>query len=183
MARRLPVFLRPAEQERLLAAAGSDRDHLIVLLGLRLGLRVSEICQLRVEHLDLDDPERGTLLVSRAKGDKDRMLPVPRALVEPLGSWIADRREGWLFPSPYKAGAHLSTRAVQYLIPNLAAAAEITRARITPHKLRHSFATNRLRRKVDIYRIQQLLGHARIETTAIYLHADPDELRAAVEDD
>ena len=184
MGRRLPIFLRPGEQERLLAVIQSERDRLIVLLGIRLGLRVSEICQLRVEHLVLEDDEgHESLLVYRGKGDKDRLLPVPSTLIQPLRAWIGERRDGWVFASPYKPGSHLTTRAVQYLIPKLAVAAEISRARITPHKLRHTFATNRRRRKVDLFLIKELLGHTRIETTAIYLHADTDELKDAVEDD
>jgi integrase len=183
VAKRLPIFLRPAEQARLLAAIESERDRLIVLLGIRLGLRVSEICKLRVEHLGFEDEGHESLLVYKGKGDKDRLLPIPSTLIQPLRAWIGERRDGWVFESPYKPGSHLTTRAVQYLIPKLAASADIARARITPHKLRHTFATNRRRRGVDLFVIKELMGHARIETTAIYLHADTDELKDAVEDD
>src|SRR4051812_29202017 len=124
MGRRLPVFLHGAEPEALLAQAKSARDRLIVQLGLLMGLRVSEICKLRVEDLDL---EARIALIARAKGDKDRLLPLPLKLVEPLGDWIGERTEGWVFPSPRKAGEHLTTRAVHYLVVDSARRAGIRR--------------------------------------------------------
>lgn len=175
--RRLPVFLRGAESADLVEACTSERDQLMVRLGLLMGLRVSEIVKLRVEQLDLDS---GDALIARAKGDKDRYVPIPSKLIPELAHWIGAQRTGWLFPSPKKAGAHLSTRMVQYLVPKAAEAAGIAK-HVTPHKLRHTYATTLLTRGADVREVQELLGHSSLAVTEIYLHVLPDRLRGAVE--
>lgn len=173
--RRLPIVLREPEMAALVAAVPTARDRLIVDLGRYAGLRVSEIVRLRVEHLDLD---AGLIEVHAGKGDKDRNLPLHRSLVEPLRACIGDRATGWLFPSPRGAG-HLTSRSVQRMIAASAARAGIAR-RVTPHKLRHTFATTALRRGANLRQVQELLGHASVATTEIYTHLDVDDLREAV---
>jgi integrase/recombinase XerD len=177
MGRRLPTFLRGTEADRVLAQAKSERDRLIILCGLYLGLRVSEICKLRIEDIDLDE---ATLLVAHGKGDKDRYLPIPTVLIEPLEDWIGRRGSGWVFPSPRKPKAPLSTRMVRYLVTDAGQNAGIKR-RISPHKLRHTYATKLLTKGANLREVQQLLGHASVATTEIYTHVEMESLRGAVE--
>lgn len=173
--RRLPKPLRGGEADRLAGHAGSERDRLIIRCGLLLGLRVSEICALTVPEVDLDD---GIVLISRGKGDKDRYVPIPSQLVSELAAWLGGRREGYVFPSP--RGGPLTTRAVRYMVGRVAEEAGIVR-RVAPHALRHTYATKLLDTGADLRQVQELLGHASISTTEVYLHVSRDRLRSAVE--
>lgn len=177
---KLPAFLHGDEPERLLAATTRERDRLLLMTGLYLGLRVSELVKLEVPHLDF---RRRLLFVREGKGGKDRCLPIPKVILGPLRGWVGKRQAGPLFPSP--RGGKLTTRAVQLLIKRVAAKAGLRAAkeyrRVTPHKLRHAFATRMLERGADIAAVQAALGHASITTTAVYLHCSPERLREAME--
>lgn len=174
--KRLPTFLRPAQADALLAAAHSERDRLIMQCGLLMGMRVSEICKLRVEDVDL--AERQTFL-ELAKGGKDRYVPIPDRLVGPLAAWIGDRKAGPLFPSR-KGGRRLTTRAVQHLVKCAVAEAGLS-PQVHTHTLRHTFATRLLQTGADVREVQDLLGHSNLATTAVYLSVVVDRLRAAVD--
>lgn len=139
------------------------------------GLRVSELCKLRVEHLDLADR---SLLVFQGKGKKDRYLPIPSSLAAELRAWVGDRRDGPVFGSP--RGGHYTTRAVQKMIERARERAGISK-RCTPHTLRHTYATSLLRSGANILEIKALMGHANIATTEIYTHLDTDQYRGAVD--
>ncbi len=175
--KRLPIFLHGDEPERLFAAAVALRDRTLILVGFYLGLRVSEIVCRQVEDIDLD---RALCVVRKGKGDKDRAVPIPVALLPALRAWIADRTTGWLFPSTRSQTGHLSARAFQKSIKLTAARAGISR-HVTPHKLRHSYATALLHSGADIIEVRDLLGHSSVATTQIYLHTEPERLRAAVD--
>lgn len=172
MARRLPVFLRDDELDRLARATDTERDRVLVLTGLYCGLRVSELTGLEVPDLDF---RRRLLRVNRGKGDKDRVVPIPRFLVGPLRGWCGARRQGFVFPG--RSGGRLSSRAVQLLLKRLAVKAKLDRAtearRCTPHKLRHGYATMLLDTGASIIEVRDLLGHASVNTTQIYTHANP----------
>lgn len=178
--RRLPEFLRPAESDALLAATdqqrAAERDRLILLCGLGAGLRVSEIVRLRVEDVELAGR---TIFVRLGKGKRDRYVPIPDGLVSALTAWIGQRRTGWVFPSPRKPDAPLTRRAVGYLVAKLKRAAGLVKE-IHPHTLRHSYATQLLRAGADVKELQQLLGHADLATTSIYLHVMVDRLHGVV---
>lgn len=174
--RRLPKFLPIAEIAALIGSARNERDRLILLWGFRQGLRVSEICKLRIEDVDFPG---GTVLIARAKGDKDRRLPLHPELAEKTTEFLAGRATGCVFESPRKPGCPLTSRSVQRMIRAAAARAGITR-RCTPHSLRHSFATHLLRGGADIMEIKDLLGHASIATTMQYLSADPERLKGVI---
>lgn len=175
--RRLPKFLTPAEADRLAAAAQSPLERTLILCALYLGLRVSELVCLRAENVDV---EGGIVNVIAGKGDKDRNLPLALKLKEPLGWWLCGRRDGWVFPSPRFRGRHLSARWVQLAIKAAAARAGLAK-RVTPHVLRHSFATNLLHKGADLREVQELLGHSSVAITEIYTHVLPDRLRGAVD--
>jgi integrase/recombinase XerD len=175
--RRLPRFLSPAEADVLVAAAQSPLERTLILVALYLGLRVSELVCLRAENVDL---EQGIVAVLAGKGDRDRNLPLAARLKEPLAYWLCGRRSDFVFPSPRFKGRHLSARWVQLAIKAAAVRAGLAK-RVTPHVLRHSFATNLLDKGADLRQIQELMGHASVSTTEIYTHVLPNRLRGAVD--
>jgi integrase/recombinase XerD len=178
--RRLPVYLRQRELDLLVAAAPTDRDRLILLIGAYAGLRVSEIVKLQVEHLDFED---AMIEVHAGKGDKDRNVPMHTRLAWDLRRYLNGRTSGWLFPAPrssHGATGHLTTRAVQNMVAAAAGRAQIAR-HVTPHKLRHTFATQLLAQGADLIEIKDLLGHSSVATTQIYAAALPERLRGAVD--
>lgn len=181
MRRKLPTFLRDDEPERLLEATTNTRDRVLLMTLLMLGLRVSEGAKLKIEHIDF---RRASLLVKEGKGQKDRILPIPKRLVGILRGWIGPRKKGYVFPSRC-GGGRLTNRAIQRMLKRVAEAAGLDGAleprRFHPHALRHVFATRLLRAGADIVEVQHLMGHSNIATTAIYLHADPERLRSAVD--
>lgn len=175
---RLPKCLPGNEPARLLACAKGTRGRLIVLLGLYCGLRVSEIAERRIEDVDLNE---GILQVRRGKGDKDRTVPIPSKVLPLLKAYIECRAAaaGWLFPGRGDTG-HLTARAIQLQIDTAARRASLAR-HVTPSMMRHSYATGLLRSGADIIEVRDLLGHASIATTQVYLSALPERLRSAVE--
>lgn len=174
MARHLPKILRGAELDQLIAAAASERDRMIIRAFSLLGLRVSELTGLRVEHIDLDD---GVVLVAGGKGDKDRYVPIPTRFLPELRRWLGGRMNGYLFPNA--TGGRLHTRTVRYMIERTGERAGIRHTH--PHMLRHTFATTLLDRGADLRQVQELLGHASIATTQIYTYISVSRLRSAVD--
>ena len=132
---------------------------------LMCGLRITEAATLEVTAID------GIIGFIRVigKGNKERQVPLPQPVLAELRSlWKTHRDKRWLFPSPRQEGP-ISRYALWLTFKQAVRAAGITR-RITPHSLRHSYATRLLESGVDIRVVQILLGHARIGTTAIYTH-------------
>jgi integrase/recombinase XerD len=183
----LPSVLSFEQVERLLEApdCASDRGatHAAMLyLMYASGLRVSELCTLRVSDLDF---ERGVVAV-RGKGDKRRVVPVGEIaltrvseyLKGPRARLIGGLREGppWLFLSPRRK--NFSRQGFWKIVRRCAVAAGITPLP-SPHKLRHSFATHLLRGGADLRAVQAMLGHADLGTTEIYTHVAIDHVRQA----
>lgn len=187
--RKLPNFLRDQEVAQLLDAAGAQvdlaktpaatfaarRDLILITVGLKLGLRVSELANLNVEQLDL---EQRSAFVFQGKGGKDRYVPIPQSLVEPLRQWLGERASGPVFAN--KNGRRPSIRSLQLHITHLGRIAGLTK-RLKAHSLRHTYATTLKDRGVQISDIQELLGHSSIATTTVYLHCDPGRLKGAVD--
>lgn len=180
MANKLPTFLADREIDALMRATDRERDRLIVFLMRFVGLRVSEVSKLRVEHIDFGGP---TLVVREGKGKKDRALPLPRKIAGPLRGWIGARSEGPVFPS--RRGGALKPRAIQLLVKRLAVKAKLRAPleprRCTPHKFRHAFCSEKIARGVDIAVVRDLMGHSSIAVTDVYTHATPERLRKAME--
>ena len=187
--RRLPKLLEVEEIEALIAAArardGSDGVRLTALLELfyATGMRVSELAGLPLSAVTGDR----TVLTVRGKGSKERMVPVGRAAQEALAAWLAVRptyvvepsRARWLFPSRGRGG-HLTRQRVAQLLKALAPEAGIDQARISPHVLRHAFASHLVANGADLRAVQTMLGHADIATTQIYTHVQAERLAAVV---
>lgn len=177
-------LISPVELERLMtAASGTDekslRDRAILELFFSTGLRVSELCSLD-NDLDLSRDEFSV----RGKGDKVRVVFLSPTAKNAVKSYLAVRKdmEEALFVNIPKVGngkktpSRLAPRSIERMIKIYAAKAGITK-KVTPHVLRHSFATDLLSNGADIRSVQQLLGHASISTTQIYTHVTDAHLR------
>jgi site-specific recombinase XerD len=180
--RTLPVILSREEAGRLIAAATNLKHQTVLSVAYGAGLRASEVVALKVGDID---SQRMTLRIERGKGDKDRYAMLSPVLLERLRIWWKVARAqgkmldgGWLFPgmNPIES---LSTRQLNRIVRDAAEAAKIDK-RISMHTLRHSFATHLLEQKVDIRVIQVLLGHKRLDTTALYTQVATDILREVV---
>jgi len=162
--RKLPVILSPEEVARLLEAARTPKYKAALALAYGAGLRISEIVSLKVSDID---SKRMLIRVELGKGRKDRYAMLSPHLLELLRNWWPVLRpKGYLFPGQDRINP-LTTRHLHRICVEAARAAGITK-RVSPHSLRHSFATHLLERKVDIRVIQALLGHSKLDTTAIY---------------
>ena len=182
--RPLPRLLDHDEVARLFAQAESeaqsDRPEAVRLLTLLellygSGLRATELVSLPLAAVPRDAP----FLTVTGKGGQQRMVPVGARAAKALARWVALRPDipRWLFPS---RAAHLSRVRLFQLLRGLAGRAGIAPARVSPHVLRHAFATHLLEGGADLRVLQTLLGHADIATTQIYTHVDSARLVALV---
>ena len=181
--RKLPDMLSTEEIDAMIAAIDWNKDEALrnnaiieTLYG--SGLRVSELCGLRISRLSLDD---GFVLVE-GKGSKQRLAPLSPVAVDLIREYL-DKRAGGPIKSGNsdilflnRRGAALTRVMVFYIIRDLAATAGITH-KVSPHTLRHSFATHLLEGGANLRAIQEMLGHESIATTEIYLHMDRSILR------
>jgi integrase/recombinase XerD len=178
--RKLPTVLSVEEVARLLGAAPSPKYKAAFGTAYGAGLRVSEVVALKVSDID---STRMLIRVEQGKGRKDRHAMLSPQLLELLRAWWREGKrrgvmlpQGWLFPGRNPI-TPLSTRQLNRAVYAAAQAAEI-RKRVTPHTLRHSFATHLLEQDIDIRVIQVLLGHAKLETTALYARVATNTIRA-----
>ena len=162
--RRLPVVLSPQEVSRLLASTTNIKHKAALSLTYATGLRSSEVVSLKLTDIDSD---RMVIRVEQGKGNKDRYVMLSPHLLELLRAWYkAARPQGWLFPGMNPVNP-MTTRQFRRACHAAARMAEIDK-RVSPHTLRHSFATHLLEQNTDIRVIQVLLGHAKLDTTALY---------------
>jgi integrase/recombinase XerD len=176
----LPRFLNQSEIETLLAAPDTStetglRDRAILELMYACGLRVSEVVNLKIENIDLD----AGILTTTGKGNKTRRVPVGTSAVEWVSSYLAVRRKqenieiANLFTRA--SGQPLTRQLIHSLIKTYADQCGLDG--ISPHTLRHSFATHLVQNNADIRSVQQMLGHADISTTQIYTHITSTQLK------
>ena len=181
--RHLPDVLSIEEIDAMLSAIPQDkeealRNEAIIETLYGSGLRVSELVGLRISRLNLDD----RLLIVEGKGNKQRMVPMSPASVELIREYLPRRNRQTIKPSGQdilflnRRGAPLSRVMVFYIIRDLAALAGIQKT-VSPHTMRHSFATHLLEGGANLRAIQEMLGHESIATTEIYLHLDRSRLR------
>jgi integrase/recombinase XerD len=183
---KLPKILTDAETDRLLAQPnqryfGPHRDYLYMRIMLKAGLRASEATALRPEHIDLMS---GKLSVREGKGAKDRTLWIGEDLLEELQGWM-DRRKAtapgadYLFPT--SKGTQVATSHLRRSVKRYARDADIEEVeRVSPHVLRHTFATRLYRSAGRIRLVQKALGHSDLSTTMIYTHVVDEELKGAM---
>ena len=173
--KRLPAVLSADEVQRLLACVKFLKARLVLTTAYAAGLRISEATHLKVADLD---SSRMMIRVQQGKGAKDRYIPLSRRLLEELRAyWRLERPADWLFPGCRDRREPIHTGTVQRVCQRAAEAAGITK-HVTPHTLRHSFATHLLEAGVDLPAIQRLLGHRSVQTTMIYLHVRQTRLQA-----
>ncbi|MGD2218173.1 MAG: tyrosine recombinase, partial [Gemmatimonadales bacterium] len=184
--RALPTVLNQAEIERLLEVPETDdplrlRDWAILELMYATGLRISELVTLRVRDVDLEE----RLVKVRGKGSKERIIPFGGAALEALLVYLRESRPALaqaagcasvatLFLS--RRGRSLTRKGAWDIVRRQVSGAGI-QTRVTPHTLRHTFATHLLEGGADIAAVQEMLGHADISTTQIYTHLDRSYLR------
>ena len=162
--RRLPVVLSPEAVARLIAAAPGLKYQAALSIAYGAGLRVSEVISLKVGDID---SARMLIRVDQGKGHKDRYVMLSQPLLKLLRRWwLVKRPRAWLFPGR-TPGAPLSARQLNRAVHIAAQRAGIDK-RVGMHTLRHSFATHLLEQKTDIRVIQVLLGHKKLDTTALY---------------
>ena len=171
IAKSLPIYLTKEEIVHLFNSAGSKKSKLIMQFLYSSGLRVSEICDLKIEDLDLLH-RKG--MVRDGKGGKDRLFFIANSLAIDLGSFIQSKRKGFLFTNAQND--KLSTRNIQKIVKGAGIRAQINKP-VTPHKLRHSFATHLHDNGTSIRTIQALLGHSNLQTTEIYTHISNKRLQ------
>lgn len=174
--RRLPRVYSGAELERLFGLPGLDRKHrAIFLTAYAAGLRVSEVCHLRVADLLSD---RCQIRVVQAKGRKDRYTIFSPTLQEELRAyWRLYRPVDWLFPSPLYVYRPITTAAVERAFRNAVQSARLPNHGGI-HSLRHSFATHMLEGGVDILTLRKMLGHSSLSSTSIYAYVREERLTA-----
>ncbi len=160
--------LRSDEYTKLLSLAGSSpRDYAILQVFLQTGVRVSELCALTLEDSDFTTR---TLRIGQGKGQKERTIELEKKGIQAIKSYLVVRP-----PSPYREiflnyqGEPLSDRGVRKMVAKYLKASGITK-KISPHSLRHTFATYKAERGVSPYVLREWLGHARLDTTQIYVH-------------
>lgn len=186
LGRKLPEVLTVGEVDAMLAAIDpgnrqAQRNRAIIETLFSCGLRVSELTELEISRTNLS---QGYLSVT-GKGSKERLVPLSASAVAELTAWLAEREsypvkaghEGYVFLN--RLGRRLTRVMVFYIVRDLAATAGI-RKEISPHTLRHSFATALLEGGANLRAIQQMLGHESIATTEIYLHLDNARLREEI---
>ncbi len=192
--RPLPKLVDEDGVGRLIEAAGSleggEGLRLVTLMEVlyATGLRVSELVGLPLSAL----PRDGRCLLVRGKGGKERLVPLSPPARDALARWLPVRAgflppgggkaERFLFPSPTAAEGHLTRQRFGQLLKDLAVAAGLEPSKLSPHVLRHAFATHLLDHGADLRSVQKMLGHADIATTQIYTHVTSERLKQAVTD-
>ena len=164
--RKLPIIMSRQEVKALLEAPKNLGHRTILSTMYAAGPRISEVAHLKIADID---SSRNVIWIRGGKGRKDRQTLLPPKLLEPLRCYFRWKRPtDWLFPGE-KSGHPLTCNAIVLACKNAAQVAGITKA-VHPHSLRHAFATHLLEAGVNLRSIQILLGHAKLETTARYLH-------------
>ncbi len=187
MGRRLPISLSASDVKRLLDQVDHStptglRNRVAVELMLRCGLRVGEVSSLRRQDIDWDN---GQIAVRSGKGAKDRMVPADPGTLTWLRRWDQERNgHAQFFLHTIKQGRtrQFSVRGIQGAVKKYVRRAELDADpdNVTPHTLRHTYATQLLDEGFSIREVQELLGHERIETTEIYTHVTNGDLRRKI---
>ena len=193
--RLIPKFLSQSEVEQLLILASEKDDfrglRLIALLEIlyATGLRVSELVGLKKSSISYNE----RIIIIKGKGGKERMVPLSEPAIEAINNYLPARSEfllgefdkesdsPWLFPSRGKQG-HLTRARFGQLLKELADSAGLDRKKVSPHVLRHSFASHLLANGADLRSLQKMLGHSDISTTQIYTHVMNERMVKLVND-
>ena len=171
----LPKTITIEETLKLLSTPDNPRDKTILYLLYGTGMRVSELSNLDIDQIDLKSK---IIHVVGGKGGKDRVIPLPNGIITILENYLRTRRDvenSALILN--RSGERLTPRSIQRIVKKYKKAANLFDKTLTPHTLRHAFATHLLSNAVDIRVIQELLGHASLSTTQLYTHVSLEHLR------
>ncbi len=171
--KKLPTVLSQIEVINLIRAAKNLKHRVIIALLYSSGLRISELIHLKIEHIQID---RRQIFVHNAKGRKDRYCTLAESFLPLLKNYLVTYTPKYYFIEGQKGNAY-SASSVRKFLDNYAAAINLP-IKISPHTLRHSYATHLLENGVGIRHIQELLGHSKPETTMIYTHVARKDLLA-----
>jgi integrase/recombinase XerD len=177
---KVPDYLMSDEVSIILKNCRNLRERLVVKLLVYTGIRVSELCSIRIQDIDLNNK---TLKIRNGKGDKDRLVVFSEKVVPDLKLYLMDVRDkkpksDFLFPT--SKSKRISPVTIERLVRVIVKRSGITK-KVTPHTFRHTFATSLLRNGADLRIIQILLGHSSISTTQIYTHVDDRALKMGYE--
>lgn len=186
----LPKFLNEAEMDCLIDEAKSAQDirhrriATMLILMYHCGLRVSELVAMPLNSINVTKRQITVL----GKGAKERLIPISEAALEEIDDYLTFRacfikgkESKWLFPSPSAEEGHITRDTFYKHLKEIAVKAGISSTKITPHVLRHSFATQLLRHNADLRSVQKMLGHESIGTTQIYTHIIDEDLIKTVQ--
>lgn len=183
MSRSLPKVLSQSEQDDFLNQFNfryqtPHRNYLMCRVMIDAGLRVSEVVSLKPEHLNVED---GELIVREGKGAKDRKVWINDELMNGIQEWIEDRRPESDYVFPTRDGGKIDTSYMRRMVKRIAEKAGVSEAdKVSPHTLRHTFATDFYRETKDLRMLQKLLGHENISTTEIYTHIVDEDAKEAM---
>ena len=190
--KKLPKILSVDQVEKLIKSSREDQS----VNGIRLntmieilyatGIRISELVEMK---LSATYAEKNFLLI-QGKGNKERLVPISENTEDKIKDYLKIRNEfinndtdsKWLFPSKQSSKGHITRQRFNQLLQTLCERVNLNNIQISPHKLRHAFATHLLANGVDLRSLQQMLGHADISTTQIYTHVLKDRLKKLVSD-
>ncbi len=169
--KKLPTVLTKEEIKRMLETVRNNKSKLIISMLYSSGLRLSEVLNLKLNDLELKEKIGW---VRKGKGKKDRLFILSETLINELEGHTKNKEpSSFLFPGK---NGRMSARNIQKIISSTARRANISK-KVTPHSLRHSFATHLLGAGIDIRKIQLLLGHSNLNTTQLYTQVSPEELK------
>lgn len=167
--RKLPEVLTKDEVKRLIDSADNEKSKLIISLLYSTGLRVSEVVNLKVDSINFEEHSGW---VRKGKGSKDRLFIISHSLADSLKKYLSEKNNLYVFSKE----SPLTTRNIQKIIKLTSKRAGINK-KVTPHTLRHSFATHLLEQGTDIRLIQTILGHSSLSTTQVYTHVSGEQLK------
>ena len=190
----LPSVLSEGEITTLIEAAYKDhtshgiRNVAMLELLYASGMRISELISLKLSHLQIHNHYIRPYILITGKGDKERIIAINQKSINALKEYLLIRKEfinlktdPWLFPSKQSEQGHITRQYFAKLLKKIAIEANIHVKSISPHKVRHSFATHLLNNGADLRIIQELLGHKNVSTTQIYTHVANEKLKSTIE--
>jgi len=164
--KKIPQVLSPKQVLSLLSSISNVKHHALIALAYATGMRRNEVLQLRIQDIDSD---RNVIIVNRGKGNKQRQIPINNSLIKTLREYYKLYRPSNFLFEGYRIGLSYSATSFRNILERASKKAKIKK-RVTPHTLRHSFATHMLERGLNLKQLQLILGHNAMKTTSIYLH-------------
>ncbi len=191
----LPSVLNEEQVSKLIEIAYQDttpfgvRNVAMLELLYASGMRISELVSLKLSHLQISNQYIKPYILITGKGEKERIIAINQKSIHALKNYLSlrdqftkSKNEQWLFPSKQSNQGHITRQYFAKILKKIAIDANINVKDISPHKVRHSFATHLLNNGADLRIIQELLGHKNVSTTQIYTHVANEKLKSTVEE-